>query len=69
MLEPQKKLLTIDEACTVLSLSRAKIYSLIAQGVLGSITIGRSRRVPSQEIDAFIHARREEAAAADAASH
>ena len=49
-----KKLLTVVEASAVLGLSRTVTYELIRTGSLRSIKLGRSRRVPAQEIDAFL---------------
>lgn len=49
-----KKLLTVVEASAMLGLSRTLTYKLISEGSLKSIRIGKSRRVPPQEIDAFI---------------
>ena len=52
-----KRLLTVDEACAALSLSRAKVYELLMKDELRSITIGRARRVPIEAIDDFIRDR------------
>ena len=49
-IEPSKKLLlTPREAAACLSISRSKLYELLAGGLLESITIGTSRRVPVRE--------------------
>jgi len=42
-----KLLLTPKEAAEVLSLGRTKIYQLIGDGTLGSVRIGKCRRVPT----------------------
>jgi excisionase family DNA binding protein len=42
------------EAAARLSLSRSRVYELIANGELASFTVGRSRLVPAVAIDTFI---------------
>lgn len=38
-------LLTVPEAMSALRLSRATVYDLIRSGELGSVKVGRSRRI------------------------
>jgi excisionase family DNA binding protein len=47
-------LLTVDETCECLHLSRPVIYGLINRGRLQSITIGRARRIPVLAIERYI---------------
>jgi excisionase family DNA binding protein len=47
-------LLTVPEAMAALRLSRATVYELIRSGELGSVTIGRSRRIPTQAVQTFV---------------
>lgn len=47
-------LLTVPEAMAALRLSRATIYDLIRSGELGSVKVGRSRRIPSQAVTTFV---------------
>ena len=47
-------LLTVPEAARRLALSRAKVYELLSAGLLGSVTIGRARRVPLAACEKFI---------------
>lgn len=47
-------LLTVPEAMAALRLSRATVYDLIRSGELGSVTIGRSRRIPTQAVQTFV---------------
>jgi excisionase family DNA binding protein len=54
----EKVLLTIEEAAECLSIGRTVAYSLVAKGELESVTIGRSRRVPVQALDAYVAALR-----------
>ena len=49
-----KKLLTLPEIQTVLSLGRSKIYELIGAGELHPLRVGRAVRFTTQEIDSFI---------------
>jgi excisionase family DNA binding protein len=44
------QLLDIPEAAGVLDCSRSKIYLMLTQGELGSVKIGRLRKIPIAEI-------------------
>lgn len=44
---------TVEEAATLLSISRAQIYRLIDSCQLGSVTVGRSRRITLSQLTAF----------------
>ena len=50
----KKLLLTPVEAAEQLAVSRTKVYELMAAGLLRSIRIGRSRRVPVDALGDFI---------------
>lgn len=50
----QKLAYTVEEAAELLSLSRAHLYRLIDVGEIGSVTIGRSRRVTASQLEAFV---------------
>lgn len=45
---------TVDEAADLLSLSRAHLYRLMDIGEIGSISIGRSRRITQGQLESFI---------------
>ena len=45
-----------------LQLSRSKVYDLLRSGDLRSLTIGRSRRIPAEEITAYMSKHIEEGA-------
>jgi len=47
-------LLRVEEAAEWLGLGRTKAYELVYKGVLPSVTIGRSRRVPVSALEAFV---------------
>jgi len=47
-------LLKIPEVLERLAISQTKLYELMSSGELRSVKLGRSRRVPSDEIDRFI---------------
>jgi excisionase family DNA binding protein len=46
--------LTVDEAADQLGVSRSLIYSLLRDGALKSVKIGRWRFIPTREIDRII---------------
>ena len=52
--ESPRLLLTIDLAAQELSLSRSKVYELLAAGEIRSVRIGRSRRIPRQYLIDYI---------------
>jgi excisionase family DNA binding protein len=49
-------LFTVSDAADRLSLSRSKVYELLAQGTLRSVTVGRSRRIPADALVTFVAA-------------
>ena len=53
-------LLTVPEAASLLSISRATLYALLAAGTIESIRIGRSRRIPVDALHDFVEAQRRE---------
>jgi excisionase family DNA binding protein len=55
-------LLTVAEAAAILKISRSKTYELIASGEIESVTIGRSRRIPTSALVAFVERRTADAA-------
>lgn len=50
----QPACLTAEQAARYLGISRAKLYELLGERALRSLTIGRSRRIPLAELDRFI---------------
>jgi len=49
-----KLLLTVPEAATMLAISRSKLYELMASGMVRSVRIDGSRRVPVEALEAFV---------------
>lgn len=49
-----KMLVPVAEAAALLSLSRSKVYELIAAGEIAVIKIGKSARIERQELERFI---------------
>lgn len=50
----EKRLLSASEAANALGISRSVLYVLMAQGAIGSIKVGRSRRIPAGAVDEFV---------------
>jgi excisionase family DNA binding protein len=49
-------MLTVNEAATQLRVSRGAVYQLVRSGVLASVRIGRSVRIPERVLANFIEA-------------
>ncbi len=47
-------LLTVPEAAEALAISRSKLYELIAAGLVRSVRIDGSRRVPLEALETYI---------------
>jgi excisionase family DNA binding protein len=56
---PLPESVTVREVMTALRLSRSKIYDLLRSGELSSFTVGRSRRIPANEVTTYMHKRLE----------
>ena len=52
------ELMTVPTAAKRLSLSPSMVYKLMSEGELQSVQIGKSRRIASDSLDAFIEAHR-----------
>jgi excisionase family DNA binding protein len=48
------RLLNIAQAAEALSLGKSTVNALVASGEIGSVKIGSARRVPVEEIDAYV---------------
>jgi len=53
MTEPVKLLLSIHDAAASLAIGRSKLYELISQGRLLTVTIGRRRLVKADSVRAI----------------
>ena len=47
-------LLTVPEAAEALAISRSKLYELLAAGLIRSVRIDRSRRVPVEALETYV---------------
>lgn len=50
----EPKLLRVEEAGRVLSLGRSKTYELVRAGVLPSVRLGKSVRIPTAALEAWL---------------
>ncbi|MBI4506294.1 MAG: helix-turn-helix domain-containing protein [Chloroflexi bacterium] len=55
-------LLKVEDAAKFLSLGRSKTYELIQQGILPVVRVGRSVRVPTAALRAWVERQAEQAA-------
>jgi excisionase family DNA binding protein len=53
---PGATLLTVEETALRIGISRTGVYGLLQEGTLGSVKIGRRRRIPTTEVDHYIKA-------------
>lgn len=51
---PEPLLYTIPEAATALRISRTKLYELLDSGDVESVYIGRSRKIPAEDLRTYI---------------
>jgi len=52
-----KLLLKVEEAAVAMSLGRSKAYELVRRGLLPSVRLGRSVRIPVAALEAWINER------------
>ena len=50
------RLLKINEVCSILNLSRSMVYRLTASKELESVRIGKSVRIPTLAVEAYLDA-------------
>lgn len=55
------QLITVTEAAERLGLSRSKMYELLAAGEMPSVRIGRTRRIDTEDLVAFVEQHRQPA--------
>lgn len=51
--QPTSVLLSVEEAAAALRIGRTKVYELLKEGDLRSVTIGRRRLIPVREVQRF----------------
>ncbi len=56
-----EELLTVPQVMDNLKIGRSAVYNLLRSRRLASITIGRSRRIPTAALTAYLNYRLEEA--------
>lgn len=54
---PPDKLLTADEACTRLSISRTTLWHLRRRGTIAPVYLGRAVRFRASDVDALVETR------------
>jgi excisionase family DNA binding protein len=59
----EKLLLTPEEAAAALGICRSKLYELLQAGVIESVHIGTSRRIPVAAMVEYVERLRQEATA------
>ena len=47
-------LFTATQVAKIMGISRSQVYVLLNKGQLGSVHIGRSRRITREQVDEFI---------------
>lgn len=52
--DTRRLLLTVEEAAEALSLGKTKVYELIGEGLLRTVSVGRARRVPVDALHEFV---------------
>jgi excisionase family DNA binding protein len=58
-----RRLLSVSEACHLLSVSRPTLYRLIGSGRIETVTIGTARRVKAESLDQLVDTGAETSAA------
>jgi excisionase family DNA binding protein len=51
----------VDEAAQLLSLGRSTLYAMAAAGTIPTVRVGRSLRIPREELNRWIEQRTEQA--------
>lgn len=52
--QPNKLLLTVEEAAESLSLGRTFVYALVMRREILSVKVGRKRRIPVSALEEFV---------------
>jgi excisionase family DNA binding protein len=51
---PECRCVTVVDAAKLLCISRGTLYALLGSGQIGSLQIGRARRIPVSELERFV---------------
>ncbi len=57
MVETNRLAVSVEDAADLLDISRTHMYGLLAAGIVKSIKLGRSRRVPVDALRSFVQER------------
>jgi excisionase family DNA binding protein len=52
--DPPRVLLTVEAAADRLAIGRTSMFALVKSGAVKSVLVGRCRRVPLDELDAYV---------------
>jgi excisionase family DNA binding protein len=58
----EKLLLSAEDVAEALTISRTRVYEILAAGELFSVKLGKVRRIPRESLKEYIDKLREEAA-------
>jgi excisionase family DNA binding protein len=58
----EKLLLSAEDVAEALTISRTRVYEILAAGELFSVKLGKVRRIPRESLNEYIDKLREEAA-------
>jgi excisionase family DNA binding protein len=58
----EKLLLSAEDVAEALTISRTRVYEILAAGELFSVKLGKVRRIPRESLNEYIEKLREEAA-------
>jgi excisionase family DNA binding protein len=54
VMDRPRVLYRVEDAATLLSVSRTRVYELIRSGQLRSVRVGKLRRVPARSLDEYV---------------
>lgn len=54
VLDRPRVLYRVEDAATLLSVSRTRVYELIRSGQLRTVRVGKLRRVPARSLDEYV---------------
>jgi len=54
MLSEYPEVMSVDEACTVLGIGKNSAYSMLNEGIIASVRIGRVYKIPKKSVIDFL---------------